>query len=268
MHDLPLVIFTVLSQLVIGSFVTLWYLDRRSDRISRQSGLVLTGIIVILGAVSVLVSLFHLGHPFHAYRAILNIGVSWLSREVTSYGLFVGLSFLYLWFWFKEDRIKRKVIGGVASIIGMLAIFSSAMIYVIPAIPAWNGVSTIVSFFLTSLLLGPLLVAAILSIRGELAVGIDGLSVVSILFSVLVIGMYVSALQGGLPEAVETARLMLSNLLFWIRVAAIFVAFAILAWSYKNSKMRNVKIYSAAFTILLISECIGRWQFYETAVHL
>ena len=61
------------------------------------------------------------------------------------------------------------MIGWITSIIGVIAIFSSAKIYMIPAIPAWDGVSTLFAFFLTSFLLGPLFVAAILAIRGEVS---------------------------------------------------------------------------------------------------
>ncbi|WP_404328355.1 hypothetical protein [Mesobacillus maritimus] len=69
-------------------------------------------------------------------------------------------------------------------------------------------------------------------------------------------------------KRVETARLLVNSGLFWIRFATIFIAFALLALAYNNSKMRSKSIYTAAFTILLISECIGRLQFYETAIHL
>ncbi|WP_053362680.1 DmsC/YnfH family molybdoenzyme membrane anchor subunit [Bacillus sp. FJAT-27251] len=268
MHDLPLVIFTVLSQLVIGALITLWWLDWKTGKVSRQSGLMISLILVIIGGISVFVSLFHLGHPFAAYRAILNIGVSWLSREVTFYGIFVGLSVLYLWFWYKEDVGKRSLIGGVSAAAGVFAIFSSAMIYVIPAIPAWNGMTTIISFFITSLLLGPLFVGAILAMRGEFVVPIAGVSALTILAGVIVIGIYISSLQGGLPEAVETARLLLGSSLFWLRFAAALIAFALLALAFKNRNMRTKGLYSIAFMILLLSEFIGRLQFYETAVHL
>ena len=45
-------------------------------------------------------------------------------------------------------------------------------------------------------------------------------------------------------------------------------AFGLLFLSYKNSKWRNVKIYSLAFAVLLVSEFLGRFLFYETAIHL
>jgi anaerobic dimethyl sulfoxide reductase subunit C len=268
MHDLPLVIFTILSQLILGGFVTLWWLDRKKGGISQKTGLLISISFLILGGVSLLVSMLHLGQPFYAYRAILNFGVSWLSREVTFYGAFVGLILLYTWFWFKADASKRNLIGWIATIIGVIAIFSSAKIYMIPAFPAWDGVNTLFTFFLTSLLLGPLYVAAILAIRGELKVNISGLSISTIIVTAVVMIVYFSSLLAGLPEAVETAKLTFKHVLFWIRILTFVAAFGLLCLSYKNSKWRNVKMYSAAFAILLVSEFLGRLLFYETAIHL
>ena len=268
MHDLPLVIFTILSQLILGGFVTLWWIDRKKAGITRKTGLLISISFLILGGISLLVSMLHLGQPFFAYRAILNFGVSWLSREVTFYGAFVGLILLYTWFWYKEDRAKRSMIGWISSIIGVIAIFSSAKIYMIPAIPAWDGVSTLFAFFLTSILLGPLFVAAILAIRGEVNVNISGLSVLTLAVTAVVMAGYFSSLLAGLPEAVETARLTFNHIFFWIRLVTFAAAFTLLFLSYKNSKWQNVKIYSAAFAVLLVSEFLGRLLFYETAIHL
>ncbi|MGM0904762.1 MAG: DmsC/YnfH family molybdoenzyme membrane anchor subunit [Bacillota bacterium] len=92
-------------------------------------------------------------------RSHLSWGFCWLKFFVPGLG-----------FWYKDDSKKRAVIGGASAVMGVLAIFSSAMIYVLPAIPAWNGMTTIISFLLTSLLLGPLFVVEILAIRGEFVI--------------------------------------------------------------------------------------------------
>ncbi|WP_338469663.1 DmsC/YnfH family molybdoenzyme membrane anchor subunit [Niallia sp. XMNu-256] len=268
MHDLPLVIFTILSQLILGGFVTLWWLDRKNDNISRKSGLLITISLLVIGGISLLVSMLHLGQPLYAPRAILNFKVSWLSREIVFYGAFVGLILLYTWFWFKENRAKRTMIGWVASIIGVIAIFSSAKIYMIPSYPAWNGVNTLFTFFLTSLLLGPIFVAAFLTLKGELDVNISVLSICALVFTAVVAVGYFSALLAGLPEAVETARLTFQHGFFWARIVTFTIAFGLLILSYKNSNMRNVKVFSAAFIVLFVSELLGRYLFYETAIHL
>ena len=52
MHDLPLVIFTILSQLILGGFVTLWWIDRKKAGISRKTGLLISISFLILGGLS------------------------------------------------------------------------------------------------------------------------------------------------------------------------------------------------------------------------
>lgn len=268
MHDMPLVIFTILSQLVIGGFVTLWWIDRKTNGISKKTGLIISISLVLLTVISLLVSMLHLGQPFHAYRAILNVGQSWLSREILFYGLFFGVSLLYTWFWYKDQAANRHKIGWGLGIVGGLAIFSSAMIYFIPAIPAWNGFTTIMMFFLTSLILGPLFVGIILQARGELKMNITGFSVWSVVAGVVLLTIYIFSLFGGLPEAVATAKIMTSQFIFWIRVVTFVGALVLLGMAYKNKNMRTAGIYSVAFAVLAVSEFIARYQFYETAVHL
>ena len=267
MHDMPLVVFTILSQLAIGGFVTLWWFDRKRT-ITHQTGLMISLSLVVLGGIAVLVSLFHLGHPFAAYRAILNIRVSWLSREVTFYGAFVGLSVLYSWFWYKNSPAKRNLIGGLAAMIGVAAIFSSAKIYMIPAIPAWNGMTTLFAFFLTSIILGPLFVGVLLTLRGELSINITGISIIGMTLAAIVMIIYFSSLQSGLPQAMEAARLTTQHFIFWIRLFTFVIAFAMLSFTLIGKQKQSVKLFTFVFLLLFISEFLARLQFYETAVHL
>ena len=267
MHDLPLVIFTILSQLVVGGIITLWWLDRKTKSISRKTGLIASVSLIIIGGISILISLLHLGQPFAAYRAILNFGVSWLSREITFYGVFVGISALYAWFWYKENAEKRNIIGWVGAIIGIIAIFSSAKIYMIPSHPAWNSMSTMFTFFLTCIVLGPLFVGLVLAARKELTMNVSLVSVVGLVVAAIVMIVYFTSLLGGLPQAVETAHLTLTSFLFWIRIATFVIAFAILVFAIKKPRLQNATLYSVTFAILLVSEFIARLQFYITAVH-
>lgn len=268
MHDMPLVIFTLLSQLVIGGFVTLWWIERKTKNVTKKTGLTISIVLVLLTGISLLVSMLHLGQPMHAYRAILNLDESWLSREIAFYGLFFGVSLLYTWFWYKDQASNRNKIGWAVSIAGALAIFSSAMIYFIPAIPAWNGLTTILMFYLTSLILGPLFVAIILQVRGELKVNITGFSMTSIVAGIIVLAIYVFTLFGGLPEAVATAKMMTSQFIFWLRVITFVGALFLLGMAYKKQNMRTASIYSIAFAVLAVSEFLARYQFYEASVHL
>ena len=90
----------------------------------------------------------------------------------------------------------------------------------IPAFPAWDGVSTLFAFFLTSILLGPLFVAAILAIKGELNFNITVLSICPSVHSCCG-GWLFFIIACWLPEAVETARLTFQHVFFWFDIVTL-----------------------------------------------
>lgn len=48
--------------------------------------------VLALGGLALLASTLHLGQPLRAWRAVLNLRTSWLSREILSVGAFLGLA--------------------------------------------------------------------------------------------------------------------------------------------------------------------------------
>lgn len=76
----PLVIFTLLSAFLVSIYIT-------SPRVPFLNPLALIGVAFAGG----LLSLVHLGKKQRAWRAVLNLKNSWLSREIFAYGLFFGL---------------------------------------------------------------------------------------------------------------------------------------------------------------------------------
>lgn len=153
----PLVIMTVLTQLSVGAFVTIWLLQL-SGKLSRLG--IAAIVAQMLGGVALGASTLHLGRPIHAYRALRMWRRSWLSREVLMFGLFSTVALPYAaTFWL---RVPGSVaLGALTSLFGVAGIFSSARIYVVRARPAWNSMRTVVEFFLTAALLGSLLAFAV-----------------------------------------------------------------------------------------------------------
>ena len=91
----------------------------------------------------------HLGRPAFAYRAWKGWKTSWLSRDVIAFGAFFGAAAAAaLW-----PSLPTKALSAAA---GLLGVYCSARIYMIPARPAWNTPLTLVRFFLTALVLGAL----------------------------------------------------------------------------------------------------------------
>jgi formate dehydrogenase iron-sulfur subunit len=142
----PLVFMTVLTQLSVGSFLSLAVSGVVRPLASFAALLV---AMIALGA-----STLHLGRPAHAYRALRMWKRSWLSREVLMFGLFAGAAQVYA-------LTQSSAVALPTALLGLGGITASAFIYLVPARPSWDSWTTVVDFHLTGLLLGPLFVNAL-----------------------------------------------------------------------------------------------------------
>lgn len=145
----PLVVMTVLTQLSVGAFASIWLLEVFSARLHRAAALVALFVATLALAASTL----HLGRPIHAVRAMKMWRRSWLSREVLLFTLFANAAAAYsaaLWM-----RLPGTVLlGGITVLFGLAGVGASARLYLVPGRPAWNSPFTILEFYLTAALLG------------------------------------------------------------------------------------------------------------------
>ena len=129
-------------------------------------------MLLALTAFTLQISMFHLGRPAYAYRAVKMWRRSWLSREVLFFGLFfAALTALTVTAWLGSVSammpalhlpvVPRYVFAALEAatvLFGGAGIVASACIYLIPARPSWNMVHTPIDFILSAALLGvPLL---------------------------------------------------------------------------------------------------------------
>ena len=113
-REWALILFTILGQMSVGAFLVLglvhFFAERKAgtaeaDRLSDRA-LLAIGPVLVLG---MLASLFHLGNPLNAYRAVANVGTSWLSREILSGVIFAVLGGLFaIMQWRKIGRGSRR----------------------------------------------------------------------------------------------------------------------------------------------------------------
>jgi formate dehydrogenase iron-sulfur subunit len=148
----PLVFLTLLTQLAVGTTAAVVALRGRG----RLGGG--AGAAAAAGVLALLASVFHLGRPAHAWKALRNLRRSWLSREVALFGAFAAASVAYAATWPLGAHSARAAIGAAAVSLGIGGVFASGRLYMVPARPVWNSVRTIVAFFATALSLGPLVV--------------------------------------------------------------------------------------------------------------
>lgn len=144
-YELPLVIFTVLSQMSVGMTLLLTWRTLRGEIQGNRLYWLITGLI--LGVASV-AAILHLAHPEHAYNALINLKHAWLSREIlgaTLYGGTIGLAFL---------TKGNKGAALLASLFGVLLVVVQGMTYAAPAMQAIANGITMILFFATVWVMG------------------------------------------------------------------------------------------------------------------
>lgn len=286
----PLILFTVLGQVAIGIILMLWWLDRdrnHLDNLLFKRGVYVSGALL---ALALLASLLHLGHPEAAYRALTHLGTSWLSREILLF-LLTFLAWIYL-FWQSRQQTSRHTSGsgtstittaeiaaagqqtgnrslglGLTSVLGLLGIVSSAMIYVLPRVPAWNNVGPVLFFLLTTGLLGALctlvLGANLLQAaqKKTLLQGSLGCTIVSLLIYLIYGSMLSVSLEG-----TASLNFLLSSPLFWIRaVLGWFAPLLLLVSILKNPQIIKNNLIFAVTLLAVSGEVLGRALFYLSA---
>ncbi len=137
----PLIVMLVLSQLGVGAFGAAGF--------SSRADLVLLGWVALHAGL--VASVFHLGRPLGAWRFFLGLRTSWMSREILAFGILsiaatgaVAATFVPL----------IPVSPLLVALLGLGAVFTSAMIYVDTRRSSWRAGVTFPRFFGSVMLLG------------------------------------------------------------------------------------------------------------------
>jgi len=181
-QHLPLVMLLVLTQLSVGAFIADMVLDLLAGPGAVSIGRPYRSAVALaMGLLALGASVFHLGRPLYAFRAVIGIRTSWMSRECAAFGLFAGSAVLYaLSFWLDPitaltglPRLPpslvasaQSVLGWVVAASGVLGIFCSMMLYQVTSRRWWGAARTSVRFALTAALLGLATTSVTLLIAG------------------------------------------------------------------------------------------------------
>ncbi len=165
----PLVVFTLISQAVVGAFMTLLLGPVVGLEVLSPTGhpVVHSGLLFGLIAVqtyALVLSTMHLGRPQRFYRAFYNLRYSPVSREVASLAVFYNLAGAYTLVVAMGgflDWLPGSVVSGVqfflgwtAGLSGVAALFFMHRIYRIPARPFWDHWQVLTAFYGNMLTLG------------------------------------------------------------------------------------------------------------------
>ena len=161
---LPLVFMLVFTQMSVGAFlveqVMYSYFSLFRENIATSVRPLHLSAVLVLGLLGIGASVFHLGRPMYAFRALLGLRTSWLSREILAFGIFAAFSVAYVVCAFVDffppsfSKNWEAGLGVAASATGIVAIFCSVMIYVDTRRPCWSLSLTAAKFSLTALILG------------------------------------------------------------------------------------------------------------------
>jgi DMSO reductase anchor subunit len=250
----PLVVMTVLTQLAVGAFATIWFLHLLGA-FTHLGIAALTSLAV--GLLALTASTLHLGRPIHAYRALRMWRRSWLSREVLLFTGFSGVAGAYAGaFW--VGLPGGLALGGLTTLLGIAGVTASACIYRVPARPAWNTRYTVVQFNLTAAILGPLFVAATgagdsrwLAVAAATAAGAQ---------FVLLALRFFRCIASDRPELRGTARLLSTVFAKHFLLRGVFLALGAVV-------LPMVSVHAAiCLGFALAAEILGRYLFFVTVV--
>jgi formate dehydrogenase iron-sulfur subunit len=153
----PLILMLVLTQLSVGTFTVGVALEFLVERSLLEGFRPLLSLLALgLGLLALAASTLHLGRPQYAFRAVLGLRHSWLSREIVAFGLFAGVAAAYAaaaWFSLLPDR-QLRWLGCATVATGAAGLFCSVMIYVFTQREFWSFGRTATRFTLTAVNLG------------------------------------------------------------------------------------------------------------------
>ena len=171
----PLIVMLVLTQLSVGAFLVERLLELLAPgALSAGIRPVHSASALAFGLLALAVSVLHLGRPQHAYRAVIGLRHSWLSREILAFGLFAALAAAYAawlgmehagWLASRATASPAAWLGWGVALSGAAGVLCSVMVYQSTKRDMWNGPATACRFLLTSAVLGlaaawiPLMVA-------------------------------------------------------------------------------------------------------------
>jgi DMSO reductase anchor subunit len=124
-------------------------------------GFIACGLALILASIGLATSLWHLGNPQRAWRALSQWRTSWLSREGVLAVATLGVFGLYALFWI-AGMGRSLFLGVLSAVLALATVFATSMVYAsIKAVPRWSKTPTPVLFISYAIVGGALAFAAL-----------------------------------------------------------------------------------------------------------
>ncbi len=289
----PLIVFTLVSQAVVGAFLILFIGPLLGIETITPSANPVAWPLVLFSMIAVqtlalVLSTLHLGRPHRFYRAFNNLRYSPVSREVAgiavfynflgAYTLLTGLPMLFQWLPQPLAHGLVLLTGWGAVLSGLAAIYFMHSIYRIPARPFWNHWQVLTSFYGNVLVLGPLAVLLAYAVIQTRA-GADWNDSAPLLASIISIGLFLEIVglyfhqkdlreQGGEGAASHHQQLTQFGKVYRARNTGLLTALALtMALAIVQLEgFIGVTVWAMAAFIIVMTAIIGRALFYALVI--
>jgi anaerobic dimethyl sulfoxide reductase subunit C (anchor subunit) len=219
-----------------------------------------------------------------AWKALRNLKSSWLSREILLFswfsftaGAYAALFAADAYGLFPVSATSRLISGGIVALSGIAAVLSSAFIYMVPARPSWHSPVTAYRFLATAFILGPALVACLMTLAGGRATALYVLMLAGAAVQLVILArhfMHIARTSASVPHELRgTAKLLTVNFkqVFNARLVTLFVGGILLPLILVRLGSQIPTNYQLATggliaLLLLFSEFAGRYLFFVTVV--
>jgi DMSO reductase anchor subunit len=275
MHELPLLLFTLLVQGSVGITLFLTLAACKAKFASGAQCQLLPALLVacVAGGLGLIASTLHLGYPLNAFNALRHVASSWLSREIVFASLYlavIGLCTLIL-------LVRKQLVSSLlplALILGLIDIWCMSAIYAHSTVITWMHFNTWLMFYGSVGILGAVALTWLPFLKvGELAQARQKLVLVAVTLVVAIVAIRLLAqpaymdylahasLNGvvTLPHHPVEAFEQLGGLRLcaWILSVAGAVLFAISGWRNRRYGMM------AASALLVVAEVLFRFIFFS-----
>ncbi len=289
----PLVIFTLISQAVIGAFLVLFLgpmlgvetLNPQTNPVAWP--MTLFGLIGIQ-TLALVMSTLHLGKPHRFYRAFNNLRYSPVSREVAgiavfynflgAYTLLTGLPAFFQWLPASLNEVFVLVCGWGAVVSGIAAIYFMHRIYRIKARPFWNHWQVLSSFYGSMLTLGPLFILLVFASLQQVS-GQPWSSAVPVLGGIMALGLLLEIIglyfhrkdlikQGGEGSVSHYQQRTKFGKTYYVRnlglVSSLLIVSAFIAIGLTGGA--GLLLWYLLAAIIVITAIVGRALFYALVI--
>jgi formate dehydrogenase iron-sulfur subunit len=281
----PLTIMLVLTQVAVGTLLLLVGAGALPVPLPGLATIPATLTVLLTAVVALGASVLHLGRPRYAWKAVIGLRHSWLSREIVAFGVFAPVAAAYAAALVGLPLVAGNEgwLGPAATAVGLVGVFTSAMVYAVTGRRWWSLPRTLGRFLATTMVGGAATLSAVLATVGAASgeVVAPSVATLALVSSLVVTGVVASELallrrQGGPldDEIARTARLLVRRLpgLVVVRLVALVLGGAVLPWlAWRMLTVAPTSATAGAVTavvalaLVLVGEFAERWRFF-TAV--